>query len=142
MQLGRLHSDQVGGRSYRQHQASSFSPHTNTGPDSIRYTTKSEPTKRPTSSLRSGIFIVYNCGMSKRELEEMLLRLLPYVNGRKQATALFTVALLLAMTRTEFDAFDAPHLHTEAVTTQPTTISMIAASGTAGPTGVTIRQIS
>jgi hypothetical protein len=45
--------------------------------------------------------------MSKRQLRE-LSRLLPYINGQKQATALFTVVLLLGMTHAEFDA---PHLH-------------------------------
>jgi hypothetical protein len=65
--------------------------------------------------------------MSKRQLRE-LSRLLPYINGQKQATALFTVVLLLGMTHAEFDA---PHLHTEAAPIQPTTAVMIAATGTA-----------
>jgi hypothetical protein len=66
--------------------------------------------------------------MSKRELRELLLRLLLYVKGQKQATALFTVILLLGMTHAEFDA---PHMHIEPVPIQPTTVSMIAATGTA-----------
>jgi len=66
--------------------------------------------------------------MSKRELRELLLRLLPYVNGQKQATALFTVVLLLGMTHAEFDV---PHLHIEPVPIQPTTVAMVAATGTA-----------
>lgn len=76
--------------------------------------------------------------MSKRDLRALLSQLLPYVNGQKQVTALFTIALLLAMTHAEFDG---PHLHIEPTPIQPTTISMIAASG-GGPTGMTISQIS
>jgi hypothetical protein len=65
--------------------------------------------------------------MSKRELREMLVRLLPYVKGKKQKTALFVVALLLLTTHT----FDAPHLHIESAPIQPTTIVTIAAMATA-----------
>jgi hypothetical protein len=64
--------------------------------------------------------------MSKRELREMLLRLLPYV-GQKQATALFAVVLLLGT----HAAFDAPHLHIEPTPIQPTTVVAIAATNTA-----------
>jgi hypothetical protein len=81
--------------------------------------------------------------MSKAELRDLLLCLLPYVNGQKQATALFAVVLLLVLLgKTHAFEFDAPHLHVEPAPVQPTTISMIAASGTAGPTGMTITQIS
>jgi hypothetical protein len=65
--------------------------------------------------------------MLKRQLRE-LSRLLPYISGQQQATALFTVVLLLGMTHAEFDA---PHLHTEPAPIQPTTVVMIAATGTA-----------
>jgi hypothetical protein len=66
--------------------------------------------------------------MSKCEIRELLLRLLPYVNGRKQPTALFAVVLLLGMTHVEFDA---PHLHIEPAIIQPTTVVTIAATSTA-----------
>jgi hypothetical protein len=64
--------------------------------------------------------------MSKCELRERLLRLLPHANGQKQVTALFTVVLLLRMTHAEFDV---PHIHIESVPIQPTTVVM-AAMGT------------
>jgi hypothetical protein len=81
--------------------------------------------------------------VSKREIRELLSSLMPYVNGQKQATALFTVALLLLMFgKTHAFEFDAPHLHIESAPVQTTTMSMIAASGTAGPAGMTITQIS
>jgi hypothetical protein len=69
--------------------------------------------------------------MSKAELREMLLRLLPYVNGQKQATALFAIVLLLGMTHAEFDG---PHLHIEPAPIQPTTMATMAATGTASIT--------
>jgi len=56
------------------------------------------------------------------------LRLLPYVNGQKQVTALFAVVLVLGMTHAEFDA---PHLHVEPAPVQPTTVVTMAASSTA-----------
>jgi hypothetical protein len=65
--------------------------------------------------------------MSKCELREMLLRLLPYV-GQKQATALFAVVLLLGMAHAEFDA---PHVHIEPTPIQPTTVVTLAATNTA-----------
>ena len=51
--------------------------------------------------------------MSKREIRDLLSRLLPYVNGQKQATALFTVILLLVLFGMTHAEFDAPHLHVE-----------------------------
>jgi hypothetical protein len=66
--------------------------------------------------------------MSKCELRDMLLRLLPYVNGQKQGTALFAVVLLLAMTHAQFDV---PHLHIEPAPIQPITVVAIAATNTA-----------
>lgn len=60
--------------------------------------------------------------------------LLPYVHGKKQATALFTVMLLLALSHRAFDvprgAFDAPHAHVESVSVVPTTMNLLVASGT------------
>ena len=56
------------------------------------------------------------------------MRLLPYVKGQKQATALFAVVLLLGMTHTEFDA---PHLHIEPAPSGPTTVISVAATNTA-----------
>jgi hypothetical protein len=56
----------------------------------------------------------------------MLVRLLPYVKGQKQATSLFAFILLLGMTRT----FDAPHLHIESAPVQPTMIVTMAATST------------
>jgi hypothetical protein len=76
--------------------------------------------------------------MSKGEIRDLLSSLLPYIEGQKQATALFTIVLMLKMTHAEFDI---PHLHVEPISIQPTTISMIAASG-ATPTSMTIGQIS
>ena len=55
------------------------------------------------------------------------MRLLPYVKGQEQATALFAVVLLLGTTHAEFDG---PHLHVEPAPIQPTTIVTIAATGT------------
>ncbi len=80
--------------------------------------------------------------MSKREQRkvQMLSRLLPYVTGRKQMTALFTVALLLVMTHTKIDI---PHIHTEpAPVTMISVIVESSTSGTTGPTGMTITQLS
>jgi hypothetical protein len=67
--------------------------------------------------------------MSKRELRDLLLRLLPYVNGQKQATALFAVVLLLGMTHAEFDA---PHLHLEPAPIEPTTVVTVATNTASG----------
>jgi hypothetical protein len=58
----------------------------------------------------------------------MLSRLLPYVYGQKQVTALFTAVLLLGLSRGHFDA---PHLHVEPAQAEPTTRVMFAASGAA-----------
>jgi hypothetical protein len=74
--------------------------------------------------------------MPQHELREMLSRLLPYVKGQKQATALFTVVLLVLLgTQAEYPGmrnvvspelaagaleFDAPHLHVEFASIQPT----------------------
>jgi len=66
--------------------------------------------------------------MSKRELNSLLATLLPYVRGEKQATALFTVVLLLGLSH---GAFDAPHLHVEPVPLEPTATLMVAATNTA-----------
>ena len=66
--------------------------------------------------------------MSKRELNSLLATLLPYVHGEKQATALFTVVMLLGLSR---GAFDAPHLHVETAPTEPTAMVMVAATNTA-----------
>jgi hypothetical protein len=63
--------------------------------------------------------------MSKRECRELLFRLLPYVNGRKQVTALCVVVLMIGMTRTDFDA---PHVHVEPAPVQPTTVVAMAAT--------------
>ena len=65
--------------------------------------------------------------MSKRELREMLLRLLPYIAGEKQMTALFTVVLLL-LTHADFDA---PHIHIEPVPEAPTAFITVSATNTA-----------
>lgn len=65
--------------------------------------------------------------MSKRELNSLLATLLPYVNGKKQGTALFTVILLLALSHADFDA---PHLHVEPAPLEPTVAVMLGATGT------------
>ena len=66
--------------------------------------------------------------MSKRELTSLLSDLLPYVSGQKQATALFTVVLLLALSHGDFDT---PHLHVETAPMEPTATVMVAATNTA-----------
>lgn len=66
--------------------------------------------------------------MSKRETRDLLVPLLPYVKGQKQATALFAVVLMLGMAHAEFDAL---HLHVEPAPGQPTTVVTMAATGTA-----------
>lgn len=48
--------------------------------------------------------------MPKRQIRELLSRLLPYTSGFKQRLALFTLMLLLAMTPVEFDSV---HVHVE-----------------------------
>jgi hypothetical protein len=65
--------------------------------------------------------------MSQRELKSLLSTLLPYVNGKKQGIALFTVVLFLGLSH---GAFDAPHLHAEPAPMEPTVAVMLAASGT------------
>jgi hypothetical protein len=71
--------------------------------------------------------------MSKRELKalkSLLSGLLPYIQGKKQATALFTVMLLLALSH---GAFDAPHVHVESAPVEEPIASVMvsnAASGT------------
>ena len=60
--------------------------------------------------------------MSPCELRELLLRLLPYVNGQKQVTALFTVVLLLGMLGMTHAEFDAPHFHVEPAPIQPNAV--------------------
>jgi hypothetical protein len=62
--------------------------------------------------------------MSRREFRELLLRLLPYVSGQKQVTALFTVVLLLVLPEMTPAEFDAPHLHVEPAPIQPTFVTM------------------
>jgi hypothetical protein len=69
--------------------------------------------------------------MSQRELKSLLSPLLPYVHGQKQATALFTVGLLLGLSHADFDA---PHLHVEPAPIEPTATVMVAATNTASGT--------
>ena len=64
--------------------------------------------------------------MSKSEVRSLLSRLLPYVTGKKQMTALFTFVLLLALSHSPFDA---PHLHVEPAPTSPTVTVAAFASG-------------
>jgi hypothetical protein len=66
--------------------------------------------------------------VSKRELRSLLATLLPHVHGEKQATALFTVVLLLGVSHRTFDA---PHLHVETAPMEPTATVMVAATNTA-----------
>ncbi len=77
--------------------------------------------------------------MSKREILEMLSRLLPYVAGREQITALFTVVLLLLMHAN----FDAPHIHIEPAPDAPASAysrpimdSSVTTIGTTGTLGL------
>jgi hypothetical protein len=73
--------------------------------------------------------------MSKQQLRDFLSDLLPYVGGRKQRLALFTVALLLALS--PFHAFDSPHLHVDDAPTGPTVNVRIFASGNSTATVTT-----
>lgn len=68
--------------------------------------------------------------MAKHELKSLLSRLLPYVTGKMQTTALFTILMLLALSHAEFDA---PHVHVESVPVDVPIASVMmsnAASGT------------
>ena len=67
--------------------------------------------------------------MSKRELKSLLPRLLPYVSGRKQETALFTIALLLALSH---GAFDAPHVHVESAPVETQTATVMVSNAASG----------
>ena len=64
--------------------------------------------------------------MAKHELKSLLSRLLPYVTGKKQTTALFTIVMLLALSH---GAFDAPHLHVEPAPIEPSVNVAWMASG-------------
>ena len=74
--------------------------------------------------------------MTKGELREIFVPLIPYVKGHKQATAILFSAVLLLGTA---GGFDAPHLHIESVSIQPTTIVTIAATATSS--AVTLNSV-
>jgi hypothetical protein len=68
--------------------------------------------------------------MSKRELNSLLATLLPYIHGKKQRTALFTVVLMLGMLGLHGPS-DALHVHVESpVPEGPTVAVRLGASGT------------
>ena len=69
---------------------------------------------------------MYNISVSKRELNSLLATLLPYVHGKKQGIALFTAVLLLGLSH---GPSDAPHVHVESVSEEPTVAVMLGASG-------------
>jgi len=64
--------------------------------------------------------------MSKSQLRELLSKAMPYVKSAKQKLALFTVALILALSPIDYDSI---HLHVESGPIVPTTTVQWAASG-------------
>jgi hypothetical protein len=64
--------------------------------------------------------------MSKRELRSLLSKLLPYLSGRKQQTALFAVVLLIALSPS---VADSPHLHVDPAPIEITVNVPMSASG-------------
>lgn len=72
--------------------------------------------------------------VSKRELKSLLAHLLPQVHGEKQATALFTVALLVGVSIVETKefrgTFENPHLHVETGSMEPLSLATVTVTNT------------
>ncbi len=74
--------------------------------------------------------------MSKRQIRELLSKLLPHLKSAKQRLALFTLLLLLVITPVKFDSV---HLHVES---EPIAPSVTVSSAATGNVSATVRSYS